>query len=272
MFAASLQMMPQPSGQPSRPQNVNKSEASQTATRTVQISLDVEADMLIENSIHQRIGLDFKTRKLVNKIPDARTIEREGPLTFVLPFDKSGKPYTVMLTAKANTSEANLSMTGPGFVVGARKLNLRKGEIEIVTIATNGTAVSITQSRNGPTPQLFLTSQSDRTKPSYRFEVAASSLSPGKIMTVDLKPDAVLNFKSTDMNKGSLSITMRRTNPDGTRDTYTNRNVSFDGGNSYFIDFRNWDGKGDISFCRIISMDEGRCNLVKNEAPAKQPN
>jgi hypothetical protein len=102
--------------------------------------------------------------------------------------------------------------------------------------------------------------------------VAASSLSPGKIMTVDINLDAVLNFTSTDTNKGSLTLSMRRTNPNGTRDIYSNRNVSFEGPNRYMIDFRNWDGKGDISFCRRISMDEGRCTLLKNEAPAKQPN
>jgi hypothetical protein len=70
---------------------------SQSTPKTVQVSLDIDADMLIEDSTHQRIGVDFKTRKFVNEIPDARTIEREGSLTFVLPFDKSGKPYTVML-------------------------------------------------------------------------------------------------------------------------------------------------------------------------------
>jgi hypothetical protein len=90
-------------------------------------------------------------------------------------------------------------------------------------------------------------------------------------MTVDLNLGAVLNFKSTDPNKGTLTIIARRTNPNGTRDTYSNRNVSFGGGNNYFIDFRNWNGKGDIAFCRRISEDEGRCSLLKNEAPATQP-
>jgi len=242
--------------------------------KTVQISLDVDADVLIEDSNHQRIGVDSKTKTFVNEIAGARTIEREGSLTFVLPFDKSGKPYTVMLTGKANTSgAANLSMTGPGFVVGARNLNLTPGEIEIVTISSNGTAVSIVQSRNGPTPQLFLTSQSDRSKPSYRFEVVAGSLSRGQTMSVELNLNAGrLNLKSTDTRKGSLSITMRRTNPNGTRETFSHRDVSFDGGYSYAMDFGSWDGKRDISFCRSISPDEGRCSLLKNEAPANQPN
>jgi hypothetical protein len=249
--------------------SVATSHAAQ-APKTVQISLDVDADVLVQDSNHQRIGVDLKTRKFVNEIPEARTIEREGSSTYVLPFDKSGKPYMVMIAGKSDTS-ANLSMTGPGFVVGARKLNLKPGEVEVVTFAANGTTVSVVPSRTGPPPQLFLTTQSDRTRPSYRFEVAASSLSQGKTMTLDLNLDAVLNFKSTDPNKGTLTITMRRTNPSGTRDTFSNRNVSFDGGNSYSIDFRNWDGKGDITFCRRISFDNERCTLLKNEAPSKQP-
>lgn len=247
-------------------------QASTQPAKTVQVSLDVDADVLIEDSTHQRIGVDFKLKKFVNEIPEARTIEREGNVTFVLPFDKSGKPYTVMIAGKANTV-ANLSMTGPGFVVGARKLNLTPGEIEIVTISSNGTAVSTTQSQNGPTPQLFLTSQSDRSKPSYRFEVFAGSLSRGQTMSVELDLNAGwLKLKSTDNKKGSLTITMRRTNPNGARDTFSHRDVSFDGGYPYAMDFGRWDGKGDISFCRSISPDEGRCNLLKNEAPATQPN
>jgi len=81
-----------------------------------------------------------------------------------------------------------------------------------------------------------------------------------------------LNLKSTDTRKGSLSFSMRRTNPNGTRDTFSHRDVSFDGGYRYAIDFGSWDGKRDIPFCRSISPDEGRCNLLKNEAPANPPN
>jgi hypothetical protein len=246
---------------------------SQSRPKTVQISLDVDADVLIEDSTHQRIGVDLKTRKFVNEIPDARTIEREGSLTFVLPFDKAGKPYMVKLTGNAHTPAlANLSMTGPGFVVGARKLNLRPGDVEVVGVSSNGTAVSLVQSRDGPAPQLFLTSQSDRTQPSYRFEVAAASLSRGKTMTVGLDLAAGhLNFKSTEITKSSFSVNLRRTNPGGSRDTYSHADVSFSRDNNYRVDFGKWDGKSDVCFYEVM-VRQPPCTALKNEAPANRPN
>ncbi len=245
----------------------------QSAPKTVQVSLDVNADILIENSDRKRIGLDFKTRKLINEIPNARVIEHEDSSTFVLPYDKSGKPYTVMLGGKANPPGlANLSMTGPGFVVGARKLNLTPGDIEVVGILSDGTAVSLVKSRNGPTPQLFLTSQSDRTQPSYRFEVVSASLSRGKLMKVELDLAAGrLNFKSTEATTSSFGLNMRRTNPDGSRDSYSHADISFSRGNNYSVDFGKWDGKGDICFYEVITGN-APCTLLKNEAQANPPN
>ena len=138
-----------------------------TVAKTVQISLNVEADVLIENSDGKRIGFDFKSKKFVNEIPEARVISRETSSTFVLPFDKSGKPYLIAASGKsASKVDADLSMTGPGFVVGFRSLPLMSGQVQKISIASNGLQLSFTANQDGPAPQIFITTQSGAGKPS----------------------------------------------------------------------------------------------------------
>lgn len=240
----------------------------QTAPRTVQISLDTDADLLIQSPDGKRIGLDLKTKTLVNEIPEARRIDRETSSTFVLPFDKSGKVYKISVSAKpASAPAATLSMTGPGFIVGFRSLRLSAGQIQTVSISSNGSDLSFTAQENGATPLLYLTTQSGRDKPSYRFEIESASLSNGKTITVSLDlAGGKLYFKSDEAKKSSFNVMMRRTNPGGVRETYHHKHVSFGRENSYTLDFTRWDGKGDACFYeKCTGCAESQCTRLKNE-------
>ncbi len=243
----------------------------QTVVKTVQISLDVEADVLIENSDGKRLGLDFKTRKFVSEIPEARVISRETSATYILPYDKSGKPYMVTVSGKSTSKvDADLSMTGPGFVVGFRTVPLQAGQLQKLSIASNGLHLSFTANQNGPTPQLFLTSQSGRDKPSYRFEVVSSLLEVGKTIMVDLDfAKGRLYFRTDAVKKDSFNVKMRRTNPGGTRDMFAHQNISFAKANSYAMDFGQWDGKGEVCFFEVCdSCKDNQCTKLKNESSA----
>jgi hypothetical protein len=249
----------QPPSKPGEPQ----------AARTVQLSLDVDADVLIENADGKRLGLDFKTKKFVEEIPGARMITRDASSTFVLPFDKSGKLYLVSISSRSTAqTAADLSMTGPGFVVGFRELALKAGVIQKVSISSNGSELSFTATQDGPTPQLFLTTQSGRDKPSFRFEVVASLLSNGKTIRVNLDLEkGRLYFKTDDSKKGAFSVMMRRTNPGGGRETYKHQNISFARDNGYAMDFGPWDGKGEICFYdRCDGSEAVPCTKLANES------
>lgn len=243
-----------------------------TAPRTVQISLDTDADVLIENSDGKRLGLDFKTKTLVNEIPEARRIDRETSSIFVLPYDKSGKSYKISISAKpASAAAAILSMTGPGFIVGFRSLGLKVGQMQQVTISSNGSELSFTASQDAATPQLYLTTQSGRDQPSYRFEISSASLSNGKTITVSLGLAAgKLYFKSDELKKSSFNVMMRRTNPGGVRDTYSHKHVSFGRRNSYALVFAQWNGKGDACFYeQCAGCAESQCTRLRNEISYK---
>ena len=87
-----------------------------------------------------------------------------------------------------------------------------------MSVSSDGTGLSLTASQDGSTPQLYFTTQSGRDKPSYRFELTARSLSPGK--TINARLDLAggrLSFNSDDPRKTSFGVMMRRTNPGGAR-------------------------------------------------------
>jgi hypothetical protein len=238
---------------------------------TVQIFLDADADVMVQNADGRRTGLDFKSRQFVNEIPEARVIARETSTSYVLPFDKSGQPYTVMITGKSTTRvDANLSMTGPGFVVGFHSVPLTLSQVQTMSLASNGLHLSFTANQDGPTPQLFLTAQSGRGKPSYRFEVSSSLLATGKRITVDLDTDkGRLYFKSDDAKKDSFTVKIRRTNPGGIRNLYSNQDISFSSSNSYAMDFGNWDGKSEMCCYEVCAgCKDNNCTKLKNESSA----
>jgi hypothetical protein len=240
--------------------------------RTVQIFLATEVDVLIEDSEGKRIGLDFKSRKFVSEIPEARAIANENSTTFVLPFDNSGKPYRIQVSRKS-TSEVNsdLSMTGPGFVVGFRGLALTSGQVQTMSIGSTGSQLSFTANQDGPVPQLFLTRQLGRGTPSYKFELTTSLLEAGRSITVNLDAEkGRLCFKSDDKKRDSFTVKMRRTNPGGTRDMFTHQAISFGKTNSYAMDFGQWDGKGEMCFYEWCDVsDHKRCTKLGNEANVK---
>jgi hypothetical protein len=247
---------------------INQTGINQTGSRTVQISLDTDANVLIENSDGKRIGFDFTTKKFVGEIPDAHSMDRETSSIFILPYDKTGKPYKIAVSGRpASAPAATLSITGPGFIAGVRSLKLSVSQIQRIVIGGDGSSISYLASDNGATPQLFVTTQSGRDKPSYRFEVTSSFLSLGKTIkiTLDLTSD-MLYFNSDDEKKGSFEVMMRRTNPGGMRQVYSHQAVSFGRANNYVLDFAQWDGRGEACFHeKCPGCDESQCTKLKNE-------
>jgi hypothetical protein len=241
----------------------------ETAAKTVQIFLNADADVLIEDSAGKRIGFDSKAGKSFNEIPEARAVAVEGSAAYVLPFDRTGKPYRVTVSGRSTSeADADLSMTGPGFVVGFRGLPLKSGRVQTLSVAADGSRLSFTADRDGPPPRLFLTLQAGAGKPSYRFEVVSSPLEAGRTITVNL--DAAkgrLYFKTDGIKKDNFAVKMRRTNPDGTRDVYARRDVSFGKANSYAMDFGQWDGKAGVCFHEGCDGCESKqCTRLTNES------
>jgi hypothetical protein len=240
----------------------------QTIPKTVQLSLNGDADLLLENAEGKRVGLDFKSGKFVNEI-NARVVARESSATFILPFDKSGQTYKLTVSGKsASKAVADLTMAGPGFLIGFKDMPLTSGQLQQLTMASNGLHLSFTANQDGPTPQLFLTTQSGRGNPSYRFEISSSLLRMGKTISVALDTGkGRLLFKTDDPTKQSFALKIRRTNPGGNRDAYAHNEISFASSNSYAMDFGAWDGKSEMCFFEVCeSCQDSPCTKLKNES------
>jgi hypothetical protein len=249
-------------------QEPSVTSTSQTGSRTVQISLDTDANVLIENSDGKRIGFDFTTKKSVSEIPDAHSIDREMSSIFILPYDKTGKPYKIAVSGRpASAPAATLSITGPGFIAGVRSLKLSVSQVQRIVMSVDGSSISYLASDNGVAPQIFVTTQSGRDKPSYRFEVTSSDVSQGKTINVILDlTSGKLYFNSDDGKKSSFEVMMRRTNPGGLRQSYRHQAVTFGRANNYVFDFAQWDGKAEACFHeRCAGCDESQCVNLKNE-------
>ena len=198
------------------------------------------------------MGFDAKSRKFVNEIPEANFVTREGPSSLcVLPYDKSGRLYTmsVLGNSSSSTDTADLIMTGPGFVVGFKGLSVRLGTNYLMSAASDGHMLSFTANAGGRTPDLLLTTQSGRGKPSYRFEFSSLNLASGKSVTVKIDVDlGKLYFRDDDPAKNPYELRVRRTNPDGTRAVYVRHGISFGEIDNYEMDLSKWDGKGPMCF------------------------
>jgi hypothetical protein len=229
------------------PQTVQKTPDPKSLPLTVQISLSVEGDLLVTAPNGKSIGFDPRRNKAVNDIANARIINRENSSTYVLPFDNSGKPYVIV--ARARTAGADLTMTGPGFLVGFKGLPSSSTESSTFGIGSDGRLLSFTAGPEARTPELFITLQSGRGKPSYKFEISPPRLAPGRSVSVKVDPEnGKFYFQDDDPAKGKYELLFRRTNAGGSRNTYLRRDISIGANDNYSMDFAGWDGKGDMCF------------------------
>lgn len=235
----------------------SKSQAADTQPRTVRVSINSEAAILITDPQGKRLGFDTEKQTVVNEIPSAGVNYGTGFPVYLLPIDKSGKPYTIQISGKPLKSkvETDLTLTGPGFLVGFKGIHLDALENLKVTASLDGKQLSFTAGQSGETPTIFYAVSAGHGKPSYKFEVSTLKLSSGKTLSATLDTLAGrLFFKDTDEKRNKYSVMMRRTNPDGTRQVYQLHDISFGASDNYVMEFGKWDGSGAVCF----KVDDGK--------------
>ncbi|HKC62916.1 MAG TPA: hypothetical protein VKB86_04730, partial [Pyrinomonadaceae bacterium] len=186
-------------------------------------------------------------------------------------IDKSGKPYTILISGKPLKSkvETNLTLTGPGFLVGFKGIHLDALENLTATVSLDGKQLSFKATQDNDPPTLSYAVSAGHGKPSYKFEVSALRLSSGKSVAATLDLFAgLLFFKDDDREKNNYNVMMRRTNPDGTQNVYQRHDISFGTSDNYVMEYGKWDGRGAVCF----KVDDGKgfdnsaCVELSNEA------
>jgi len=244
----------------------------------VVFTMDGEGEYIITDPTGKRIGYDFARNNFVNEIPDADVIPSMGgldkkvPAQYHLPrLQSATKPYTITVSGKGINKEvdADMEMTGPGFLVGFEGLLVDPGETMSMTINPNGRELSFTASQDGETPSVFITIATGRKSPSYEFEIGGIKLAAGKTVTLKLDLEKQkLFFQDNDPDRDPYDVFVTRTNPNGTRDFYEHDNLDLaKKSDNYEMDFSKWTPEGHMCF---EEDDEG--NGFDDEDCTEEPN
>jgi hypothetical protein len=254
----------------------NNATGRQATTQTVEFTLAGEGAMLITNDEGKRIGYDFASEKFVNEIigssvaPFKGGLGKDVPPSLELPFQQDDTPYEVLISGKAITSEVNadLSMTGPGYVVGFEGILLDPNEDIQMDISPSGQQIVYNASQDAETPLMFIAFDPDADGASYIFEIGGMELMAGKTVTVTLDFDAgQLFFEDDDGNADNYDLLITRINNDGTEDVYQQSDLDIGDADSYSLNFGNWSGNGtDICF-----MDDDNGDGFSDETCENQP-
>ena len=260
------------------------SATKKTKENQVGFTMDGEGEYMITDPNGKRIGYDFARNRFVNEIPEADIVpymggmDKKVPAQYHLPRLQGIKPYTITVGGKSINREvdADLEMTGRGFIVGFEGLLVDPGETMSMTISPNGRELSFTATTDGETPSVFITIATGHKEPSYEFEIGGIRLAAGKTVTLklDLEKEKLF-FKDNDPDRDPYNVFVTRVNPDGTEDYYENDNLDVaKKSDNYEMDFGKWDGKGDMCF---EEDDEGNgfeddeCDEEPNEKKPKKP-
>jgi hypothetical protein len=248
-----------------------------TKKEQVGFTMDGEGEYMITDPNGKHIGYDFAKNRFVNEIPEADVIPVTGglgknvPAQYNLPRLQATKPYAITVGGKGIDHEvdADMEMTGPGFLVGFEDLLVDPGETLTMTISPNGRELSFTASADGETPSVFITIGTAHKDPSYEFEIGGIKLTGGKSVTMklDLEKEKLF-FKDNDAERDLYDVKVTRVNPDGTEDYYENDDLDLaKKTDNYEMDFSKWDGKGDMCF-----EDDENGNGFDDDECTKEPN
>lgn len=263
---------------------LHHARAKKTQEDQVSFSMDGEGEYMVTDPNGKRIGYDFAKNSFVNEIPAADIIPYMGgldkkiPPQYNLPRLHAAKPYSITVGGKGIDREvdADMEMTGPGFLVGFENILVDPGEVLKMTISPDGRELSFTASADGETPNIFITVATDRKSPSYDFNIGGIKLTGGKTLTMKLDlAKQKLFFKDDDSKRDAYDVVVARTNPNGTRDFYEHHDLEVaKKTDNYEMDFSKWDGKGDMCFeddDEGNGFDDDTCTEEGNEKkkPAK---
>lgn len=229
-------------------------------TETLEFSLLGEGKLLIETPVGDRIGYDFETGQEVNTLAGATPVYgkyglgKDIPPTYSVPLPADNEPITVFISGKdlEGETDADLMMTGPGYVVGFEGIYLDPEETLTMHIRPDGREVSFTASQDGETPAMFLAQDpANDADPGYLFEVDGAELETDKTVTFTLDGDT-LSIEDDDGNSDEYDLTITRIDDAGA-DRFEKHAIGLNANGR--VNFGQWNG--DSGVVNLQEDDEG---------------
>jgi hypothetical protein len=220
-------------------------------------SLDDEnlIDLLIVDSSGKRLGRVGS--KIVNEIPgaDFRPVKSgdlwkddEEPVYFV----PVGVSFTITIDGSRLKKEqsANVLLIGPGYDIGVENITLEPGKKDTLVLAPDGTKLAYTPS-GSESPDIIV--GLEHTAADYAFEIKGFDLDAGGTINVSLEFAKGTLSVSTANSKATATygLVVERIDDKGEA-IFEHDDIELDPGETIYINFGKWDGKGELS----IDIDE----------------
>ncbi len=244
---------------------------------TAEFFLTDEGDMLITDPNGDRIGFDAGENYFFDEIDGAISSSLIGGFFedvphYTLPFIESDEfAYSVQFSGKYIDEESDLDFVyaAPYFTVGFSGIRLDPAETLRADVSTDGEQITFTASADGETPEVFFAFDADENDPnSYFAFIEGVELVAGKSLTFDFDfEQGKLLLSDDDGDRDAYDIRIVRVKPDGTLQVFEQDDLSFGKADRYEVDFRDWDGKGEMCF-----KDDGDGDGFSDEECVEEPN
>lgn len=216
---------------------------------------DNEIELLIVDSNGKRLGR--VGNKLVNEIPGAsfRPVKsgdlwkNDAEPIYYVPV---GVSFTITIDGSQLKKEqsANVLLIGPGYDIGVENVTLEPGKKDTLVLSPDGTKLSYTPS-GSESPDIIV--GLEHTGADYAFEIKGFELDAGGTINVNLEFSKGTLSVSTANSKATATygLAVERID-DKAEQTFEHDGIELDPGETVYINFGKWDGKGELS----IDIDE----------------
>ncbi len=212
-----------------------------------------EGAILIVNDEGQKTGDDPDTQTFVDEIPGTTVIHsrgglgKEAPPRIIVPFSETDDTfYKVIVHGEtvSSTTAGSLTMSGPGFAIGVRNVNLDPQEQFEFMISPDGDHISFNATEDIAAPEIFISHDPvNDGDPSVIFDIKGVTLRAGEKVSLDLDPVLErMHFDHTGPEEEVIRVEMKLIWPDGEVKDYIETIDLPAGSTSAFIDFGAWDG------------------------------
>ncbi len=259
--------------------HIGRTAAVQAAPAVNEVSLysttgDVSAtDLLITDAQGHRLG--YQGGQFFSEIPTAEFIPAVSGDLFAddpepVYYIPVGIAFTITLDGSALKADeiTNVSMVGPTYDLAVENIKVKAGEKDTLVFSPDGSKLAYTPSSD-ESPDIIVGLQHDG--PDYEFDIKGADIQPGATINVTLdydKGQLGINTTGTGEKTSTYAIQVDRLT-DTAQDTFSHDGLTLDPGQTAYIMFGAWDGKGDMNI-GLDTNNDGTADSTQAEPNTHQ--
>lgn len=219
----------------------------------VEFQLRGQGQMLVVDSQGHKVGYDATQNSTYNQIDGAemrtllqRQVDGQGRF-YRMPLQQANSPYTVFVSGKNNPTaiNADLTMNGPGYVMGLKSVHVNPNQNLKMTMRPDGRQITFNASESSVSPAIFLALDHGPNGHSYRFSVDGFELSAFKTVTVTLDLErGLFTFQDNDESTDQYHASILRITTQGEEQNFQSGQLTLSPNQDAVLHFGTWNGNG----------------------------